>query len=81
MIGCFDFILHVCIYHNRMRCQLIIGGKKVGYFAMTEQQHLSIFISLVQLQKTLCSPVVWVGGKGWGFETPNFIFLVFCNLE
>jgi hypothetical protein len=43
MIGCFDFILHVCIYVNMMRCQLIIGGKKVGYFAMTEQQHLSCF--------------------------------------
>ena len=42
MIGCFDFILHLCIYLNMIRCQLIIGGKKVGYFAMTKQQHHSI---------------------------------------
>ena len=41
MIGCFDFIFSVCICLNKMRCQFFIGGKKVGLFAMTEQQHLS----------------------------------------
>jgi hypothetical protein len=45
MIRCFDFILHVCICLNIMRCQLIISGKKVGYFARTEQQHFSYKIS------------------------------------
>ena len=41
MIGCFDFIFSVCICLNKMRCQFFIGGKKVGLFAMTEQQNLS----------------------------------------
>jgi hypothetical protein len=41
MIGCFDFIFSVCICLNKMKCQFFIGGKKVGLFAMTEQQHLS----------------------------------------
>jgi hypothetical protein len=30
MIGCFDFILHVCIYLNMMKCQFIIDGKKAA---------------------------------------------------
>jgi hypothetical protein len=46
MIECFDFILYLCIYLNMVRCQLIIGGKKVGYSVMTEQQHHSCIITL-----------------------------------
>ena len=42
MIECFDFIFSVYICLNKMRCQFFIGGKKVGLFAMTEQQHLSL---------------------------------------
>jgi hypothetical protein len=40
MIGCFDFILNLCFFLKRMRCQHVIGGKKPPLFAMTGwQQH------------------------------------------
>jgi hypothetical protein len=40
MIGCFDFILNLCFFLKRMRCQHVIGGKKTPLFAMTGwQQH------------------------------------------
>jgi hypothetical protein len=32
MIVCFDFILYLYIYLNMMRCQFIIGSKKVEYY-------------------------------------------------
>ena len=47
MIGCFDFIFSVCICLNKMRCQFFIGGKKLGLFAMTEQQHLSFKLHII----------------------------------
>ena len=33
-IGCYDFILNLCIFLKRMRCQFMIRGKKPHFFAM-----------------------------------------------
>jgi hypothetical protein len=32
MIWCFDFILNLCVFLKRMRCQHVIGGKNPPLF-------------------------------------------------
>jgi hypothetical protein len=46
MNGCFDFILNLCFFLKRMRCQHVIGGKKPSLFAVTGwQQHSWVFVA------------------------------------
>ena len=37
LIGCFVFILNLCIFLEMLKCQLVNGGQKTHLYAMTVQ--------------------------------------------
>jgi hypothetical protein len=57
LIGCFDFILDLCIFLKMVRCQFMSGGQKTPPYAMTEWQLLSSTI-LPIYQESACYTVL-----------------------
>jgi hypothetical protein len=65
MIGCFDFILNLCVFLKRMRCQLVTGGQKTPPFCH-DRMAATLFWLFYLPELLLCGC-----GRKWGVFATN----------